>query len=213
MFTGIVEGKFPLNRIERRSGLHTLNVDLPASLMEGLERGSSVAMDGVCLTVAGIDGCTVSFDVMAETLSLTTLGDLEEGGSVNIERSARAGDEIGGHPISGHVDTRARILRVDTPENNHVIRFAVESRWMRYIFSKGFLSVNGCSLTVVNADREAGEFEIWLIPETLKLTTFGEKSPGDEVNIEVDRQTQVIVDTVTDLLRQPGFLKDLGVAG
>jgi riboflavin synthase len=211
MYTGIVQGKFPITHVEKRPGLHSLFIRLPEVLMLGLERGASVAMDGVCLTVAGLEGDAVRFDVMQETLNLTTLGGLDAGSLVNIERSAKAGVEIGGHMISGHVDTRAVVCRIERPENNYVIRFAVEPKWMRYVFSKGFLAINGCSLTVVNADKAAGEFEVWLIPETLALTTFGEKQVGDAVNIEVERQTQVIVDTITDLLKDPQFRREHGI--
>jgi len=212
MYTGIVQGKFPVNKVVKKTGLHSLFIELPELLTADLSRGASVAMDGVCLTVACIEGRLIQFDVMQETLSLTTLGKLESGSWVNIERSAKAGAEIGGHMISGHIDTKATVVSIQTPENNFVMRFAVERHWMRYIFSKGFLSINGCSLTVVNADKQSGEFEVWLIPETLKLTTFGEKKVGDEINIEVERQTQVIVDTITDLLKDPEFRREHGLS-
>jgi riboflavin synthase len=213
MYTGIVQGKFPILKVNKTPGLHSLFIELPDELLVDLTIGASVAMDGVCLTVAAIDGSCVQFDVMQETLSLTTLGGLGSGSLVNIERSAKAGAEIGGHMISGHIDTKAKVVSIEKPENNFVIRFQVDRKWMRYIFSKGFLSINGCSLTVVNADKVIGEFEVWLIPETLRLTTFGEKKPGDEINIEVERQTQVIVDTITDLLKDPDFRKEHGIAG
>lgn len=212
MYTGIVQGKFPLAKVEKKPGLHSLFIELPSNLMEDLTMGASVAMDGVCLTVAGMDGGSIRFDVMQETLTKTTLGGLAAGALVNIERSAKAGAEIGGHMISGHIDTKAKVVAIEEPENNFVIRFKVDRQWMRYIFSKGFLAINGCSLTVVNADKSTGEFEVWLIPETLKLTTFGEKKIGDEINIEVERQTQVIVDTITDLLKDPEFRKEHGLA-
>ena len=211
MYTGIVQGKFSVADVEKKPGLHSIYIELPETLMEDLTMGASVAMDGVCLTVAGMDGRRIRFDVMQETLTKTTLGTVDAGSLVNIERSAKAGAEIGGHMVSGHIDTKATVVSISKPENNHVIRFKVEPKWMRYIFSKGFLSINGCSLTVVNADKAAGEFEVWLIPETLKLTTFGEKIVGDPINIEVERQTQVIVDTITDLLKDPEFRKEHGL--
>ncbi len=212
MYTGIVQGKFPISKVIKKPGLHSLFIELPDQLLQDLERGASVAMDGVCLTVAGMDGRMIQFDVMQETLSLTTLGGLEAGALVNVERSAKAGAEIGGHMISGHIDAKATVVGIQQPENNFVLRFSVDKKWMRYIFSKGFLSINGCSLTVVNADKKAGEFEVWLIPETLELTTFGEKRVGDEINIEVERQTQVIVDTITDLLTDPDFRREQGIS-
>jgi riboflavin synthase len=211
MYTGIVQGKHPITSIDRLPGLHRIAVQLPPSLKEGLNLGSSVGVDGVCLTVAAMQDDRIAFDVMHETLTKTTLGTLNPGDSVHIERSAKAGDEIGGHPVSGHVDTTATIVGIETPANNFVMRLKVDPEWMRYIFSKGFLSIQGCSLTVVNADKPSGTFEVWLIPETLRLTTFGEKRSGDRVNIEVERQTQVIVDTITTLLRDPAFRREHGI--
>lgn len=211
MYTGIVQGKFEVTKIDRKPGLHRLFIALSEPLMEGLEKGASVGIDGVCLTVAGFEGDLAYFDVMMETLRLTTLGGLTEGSLVNVERSAKAGAEIGGHPISGHVDTKATVVSIEQPENNFVMRFRVDKSWMKYIFSKGFLAINGCSLTVVNADKANAEFEVWLIPETLNLTTFGEKQIGDEINIEIERQTQIIVDTISDLLSDPDFRKEHGI--
>ncbi|MDD4348186.1 MAG: riboflavin synthase subunit alpha [Opitutales bacterium] len=207
MFTGIVQGIATITSLSVRPGLNTIGLVLPDGYRGNLRYGASVSVDGVCLTVAAIEGDEVRFDVMQETLSQTTLGSLVCGARVNIERSAKAGDEIGGHAVSGHVDTVAEIVDIRKPENNTVIRFKVPGQWMHYVFSKGFLSINGCSLTVVNADRSSCTLEVWLIPETLRLTTFGEKNPGDRVNIEIDRQTQAIVDTVKTLLSDPEFLK------
>jgi len=110
--------------------------------------------------------------------------------------------EIGGHPISGHVDFQASVAEVRQPENNHVLRIQVPQEWMRYVFPKGYIAINGASLTVAEADRRAGWFEVWLIPETLRQTTFGAKQPGDALNIEIERGTQVMVDTVRDTLEE-----------
>jgi riboflavin synthase len=135
---------------------------------------------------------------MQQSLALTTLGLLAVGSPVNVERAARDGAEIGGHPLSGHVDFQARLASVRQPENNHVLRIEVPAPWMRYVFAKGYIAVNGASLTVSDAHRDgaAGWFEVWLIPETLRMTTFAGKRPGDALNIEIERTTQVIVDTV-----------------
>jgi riboflavin synthase len=172
----------------------------PAGFADGLAIGASVACDGVCLTVTALEGdAAARFDVMQQSLKLTTLGALREGSRINVERAAKDGAEIGGHPLSGHVDFMATLAELRQPENNHVLRFAVPAPWMRYVFPKGYIAVNGASLTVAEAGRHAdgtGWFEVWLIPETLRLTTFGEKAVGDMLNIEIERQTQVIVDTV-----------------
>ncbi|KQV48362.1 riboflavin synthase subunit alpha [Pelomonas sp. Root1217] len=204
MFTGIVQGVARVESIEAREGLHTLHLKFPEGFDADLAIGASVSCDGVCLTVTERPAPSVaSFDVMAQTLRLTTLGGLMAGSGLNVERAAREGVEIGGHPLSGHVDVSARIAEIRKPDNNHVIRFALPAPWMRYVFAKGYIGVNGCSLTVAEAQRErdgSGWFEVWLIPETLRMTTFGDKGVGDAVHIEIERSTQVVVDTVRDAL-------------
>ena len=204
MFTGIVQGVARVAAIEAREGLHTLRLRLPEGFDGELAIGASVACDGVCLTVTERPAPNEAlFDVMAQTLRLTTLGALAVGSGLNVERAAKEGAEVGGHPLSGHVDVSATIAEVRQPDNNHVVRFALPAPWMRYVFAKGYVGVNGCSLTVAEARREhdgSGWFEVWLIPETLRMTTFGAKGVGDAVHIEIDRATQVVVDTVRDAL-------------
>lgn len=200
MFTGIVQGSFPIGAIDKKAGLMTLVIDLPPALCEGLEVGASVAVDGVCLTVTALTSEGVSFDVMQQTLSLTTLGDLENGDAVNIERSARQGVEIGGHIVSGHVDGAVEIVAIEEPENNRFVTYRMPPEKMKYIFDKGFVALNGCSLTVAETDRNKQTFTVCYIPETLRVTTHAAKQIGDRVNIEIDRQTQAIVDTVENFL-------------
>jgi riboflavin synthase len=208
MYTGIVQGSFILQAVERKPGLHTLSIDLPGRLLEGLEIGASVGMDGVCLTVTSINGCRVSFDVMQQTLELTTLGQLAEGDRVNIERSAKQGVEIGGHMISGHVDGCAEVVSIERPENNCFVSYRAPAEKMKYIFPKGFVGLNGCSLTVAEVDKAGHSFKVCYIPETLRVTTHGDKQPGDKINIEIDRQTQAVVDTVENFLSEnPGLLQ------
>ncbi len=205
MFTGIVRGKFPVVLIEDKPGLRQFDVELSSELVEGVKFGASIAVDGVCLTVARLQGNQVGFDAMEETLCKTTIGELKQGDQVNIERSARMGDEIGGHIMSGHISTMAEIVAVETPENNKVITFSVSPEWMKFIFSKGFIGLDGASLTVVDADKTKGTFQVWFIPETLRLTRFGEKKVGDRVNVEIDSGTQTIVETIEN------YLKDIAV--
>ena len=207
MYTGIVQGTFPVVFLEKKSGMKSFDVSLPSELTKGLVPGVSVSIDGVCLTAVSIHDGLVRFDAMDETLRLTTIGHLEEGDRVNVERSARMGDEIGGHPMSGHVSTIAEIISVDATENNKAITFQVDPEWMRFIFSKGFIGLDGASLTVVDADRESGTFQVWLIPETLRLTRFGEKDVGDFVNLEIDSNTQTIVETITRIL--PAMMQEI----
>jgi riboflavin synthase len=173
--------------------LITIVVDL-GSLAEGLQQGASVSIEGVCLTVSHIDGSRISFDMMGETLAKTTLGALKVGDRVNTERSIRADAEIGGHRVSGHVTGTAAIVNLETPPNNHILTFECEPAWMEYILPKGFIALDGCSLTVVDALPNG--FTVHLIPETLRITTFGTKKVGDRVNLELDPTTQAIVETV-----------------
>ncbi len=200
MFTGIVQGIAQVQDLHDQAGLRSFVLSLPEGFDAGLAIGASVAVDGVCLTVTSRPAPgRASFDVMQQSLALTTLGGLVAGSAINVERAAKDGAEIGGHPLSGHIDFQATVAEVRRPENNQVLRIAVPAPWMRYVFAKGYIAVNGASLTVAEARREAdgsGWFEVWLIPETLRMTTFGEKPEGALVNIEIERSTQVFVDTV-----------------
>ncbi len=200
MFTGIVQGLATVSAIADRPGLRSFTLNFPPGFADGLAIGASVAVDGVCLTVTTLRGPEAAdFDVMQQSLALTTLGTLREGSRVNVERAAKDGAEIGGHPLSGHVDFLATVAELRRPENNHVLKIAVPAPWMRYVFAKGYIAVNGASLTVAEAQRApdgSGSFEVWLIPETLRQTTFAEKAAGAALNIEIERQTQVFVDTV-----------------
>ncbi|MEY2893833.1 MAG: hypothetical protein RJA98_3741 [Pseudomonadota bacterium] len=202
MFTGIVQGVATVARITDRPGLRSFTLQFPAGFAQGLEIGASVASDGVCLTVTTLHDSSdaADFDVMQQSLNLTTLGALRVGDRINVERAAKDGAEIGGHPLSGHVDFTATVASIRQPENNHVIRIAVPAPWMRYVFAKGYIAINGASLTVAEANKIEGWFEVWLIPETLRMTTFGDKQPGAALNIEIERATQVFVDTVRDAL-------------
>ena len=206
MFTGIVQGIAQVRQLTDHQGLRSFRLGFPPGFVEGLAIGASVACDGVCLTVTARHGDDAAdFDAMQQSLSLTTLGSLQLGSHLNVERAAKEGAEVGGHPLSGHVDFQARLAEVRTPQNNRVLRIAVPAPWMRYVFAKGYIAVNGASLTVAEAHREpggAGWFEVWLIPETLRMTTFVEKAVGAALNIEIDRSTQVVVDTVREAIEE-----------
>ena len=200
MFTGIVHNQYPISHITDAPGLRSFSVAFPPELLEGLEIGASVSVSGVCLTVTKVEGSDVFFDAMQETLQKTTLGALKEGDKVNIQRSFRAMDEIGGHMVSGHVDTMADIAETKQNGGDVTAVFRVEPRWMEYILPKGFIALDGCSLTVVETGPDW--FTIAFIPETLRRTTFGTKKAGDKVNVEIDRQTQAIVETVKRYLQK-----------
>ncbi|TNE95447.1 MAG: riboflavin synthase subunit alpha [Gammaproteobacteria bacterium] len=197
MFTGIVQGIATIDEVTRAPGLNTFAIRLPETSVEGVTIGASVAINGTCMTVTRQQNNVLYFDAMQETLRLTTLGALESGDTVNFERAARIGDEIGGHLLSGHIHTTARVSKIERPENNVTIWFDVPEDWKRYIFAKGYIAINGASLTI--GDVEDNRFNVHLIPETLRATTFGSIAEGDQVNIEVDSQTQTIVDTLARL--------------
>ncbi len=194
MFTGIVQGMALVEQIEQEKDLSRLQLRMPEPLGGQVEIGASVAVNGTCLTVTQAHQGRLSFDVMVETLRVTNLGSLIVGAQVNVERAARFGDEIGGHLLSGHIHTQARIRQVEAPDNNRIIWFDVPAEWRRYLFSKGFVALNGCSLTIGEVDEQG--FNVYLIPETLRQTTFGQLQKGETVNLEVDSQTQAIVDTL-----------------
>ncbi|EHU9451093.1 TPA: riboflavin synthase subunit alpha [Vibrio vulnificus] len=205
MFTGIVQGTAEVVIIEAKELFQTHTIRLCGEMLSGLAIGASVAHNGCCLTVTKIAGDLVSFDLMQATLKLTNLGTLRVGDRVNIERAAKFGDEIGGHSMSGHISTTAKIDQIiDTP-NNRTIWFKLPyDDAMKYILAKGYIGVDGCSLTIgeVKADR----FNVHLIPETLNRTLFGQRNVGESVNIEFDPQTQAIVDTVERVLMSKGVV-------
>ncbi|WP_312982387.1 riboflavin synthase subunit alpha [Atlantibacter sp.] len=199
MFTGIVQGVAKIIAIDEKPNFRTHVVELPPSLLPGLETGASVAHNGCCLTVTQIDGNQVSFDLMKETLRITNLGELAVGDKVNIERAAKFSDEIGGHLMSGHIMTTAEVSKILTSENNRQIWFKPQdATLMKYILHKGFIGIDGISLTV--GEVTATRFCVYLIPETLQRTTLGNKKLGQRVNIEIDPQTQAVVDTVERVL-------------
>lgn len=203
MFTGIVQGTATIAGIADRQGLRTFTIDFPAGFCVDLAIGASVSVDGVCLTVTRIVSAnTATFDVMLQSLDITTLGGYAVGARVNVERAARDGAEIGGHPLSGHIDFAAAVERVRSMDNNRVLRIGIPPAFRKYVFAKGYIAVNGASLTVSEVDRGEGWFEVWLIPETRRMTVFEEKQAGDALNIEIERSTQVVVDTVREAVQE-----------
>lgn len=198
MFTGIVQTSAKVVEIIEKPQLRTLVVSLPSELREHLEIGASVANNGVCLTVTEQRDDKVFFDVMEETLNKTNLAKVSVGDAVNVERSLTFGKEIGGHLMSGHVHTMAKLTELEKTDTNCRMRLQLSADWMKYILHKGFVGVDGCSLTVGEVFEDG--FNLHLIPETLRLTNLSERSIGDYINIEIDSQTQTIVDTVERVL-------------
>lgn len=194
MFTGIVQGTALITALARKIDFMQLEVELPANCSDRLEQGASIAINGTCLTITDFTGTNVRFDVIDTTLALTNLSELATGQKVNFERAARIGDEIGGHLMSGHILCCAEVVSVEHSDNNCHIRFSTPETAAPYLLPKGFVGLNGCSLTLVDADADS--FSVALIPETLERTTFADIRPGMRVNLEVDPQTQAVVATV-----------------
>lgn len=206
MYTGIVQACIEIQSADRKPGLLTFGLTLPPELSEDVTLGASIAVNGCCFTVTsmtpGGQGLAVTFDAIAETLALTNLSDIQIGSQVNVERSAKQDVEIGGHLLSGHIIDTAAVADINITENNCRMTFKASAAWLKYVFEKGYLAVNGASLTVAAVDRDAGTFAINLIPETLKRTNFSRLQVGDTVNIEVESQSQVIVDTVERIMAE-----------
>ena len=201
MFTGIVQKLVKIESIDKQANLIRLGLGL-GDLAKGLKLGASVAINGVCLTVSETKRDKVYFDVIPETLGATNLNSLDQSSLVNVERSYKVGDEIGGHIVSGHVGTTAPLVSLVHEDHDRVYTFEVAESWMKFIFHKGFIAVDGASLTVSAVDRANSTFSVSLIPETITRTTLGLIELGDQVNIEVEAQTVSIVETVERVMAE-----------
>jgi riboflavin synthase len=191
MFTGIVSDVGQVIEMTSHGELRRLVV-ASAYAPASVALGASIANAGVCLTAVGVEardgGARIAFDVGAETLAVTTLGGLREGGHVNLERSLRVGDELGGHMVSGHVDGVAEILSRRDFDGMAHFRFRAPEDCAKFIAVKGSIALDGTSLTVNAVDHDA--FEVLLIPHTLAVTTWGDRRAGDRVNLEVDQMAR-----------------------
>ena len=179
MFTGIIE------EVGRVKGLESSRLTVEASLVLGDTRvGDSISVNGACLTVVSMNAGSFSIDVTPETLRRTNLGPLRPGDGVNLERPLAVGDRLGGHIVQGHVDGTGEVLSI-TPEGDSLLmRFQAPKALMRYVVEKGFIAVDGASLTIVDCDERS--FSISLIPYTRDHTTLGSRRVGDVVNLETD---------------------------
>ena len=184
MFTGIVEEAAPVRSMELdEAGNGRLSV-APERVLEGLKLGDSIAVNGACLTVVSLDGGAFEVDLAPETLRKTNLGALRKGHVVNLERPLAVGDRLGGHIVQGHIDATGRVQSASPEAGCVVMGFRTPKRLMPYIVKKGFVAVDGISLTVVN--RRASSFTVSVIPYTLEHTALKERRVGDSVNLEVD---------------------------
>ncbi len=183
MFTGIVEELGEIVEVEPLGDSARLTVRGPL-VVEDAAHGASIAVNGVCLTVVDLTGDGFTADVMKETLDRSSLGALAAGSRVNLERPVRLSDRLGGHLVQGHVDGVGRILSREPGERWEVVTVSLPADLARYVVGKGSITIDGVSLTVVEAGDD--RFSVALIPTTLELTTLGRKAPGDPVNLEVD---------------------------
>ena len=184
MFTGIIAAVGRVARIERRGTGARIVIDTGALDLSDVAIGDSIAVAGVCLTALEPGETAFAADVSAETLARTTLGALVEGDGVNLEKSLRLADRLGGHLVSGHVDGVGRVASIDDEGGAQRWTFALPRELARYVAVKGSICVDGTSLTVNTVGDET--FGVTLIPHTLAVTTFGARKAGDAVNIEVD---------------------------
>ncbi|MFB2586915.1 riboflavin synthase [Herbiconiux liukaitaii] len=192
MFTGIIEELGEVLAVERTADAAIITVRAPLAVSDA-HHGDSIAVSGVCLTVVDQTADTFRADVMAQTLSMSTIGSLAVGDPVNLERAARVGDRLGGHIVQGHVDGTSTVLAVTPGEAWSVLRFTLDDTLAPLVVDKGSISVSGVSLTVSSVGHDEGGphagghwFEVSLIPETLTATTLGALAAGDRVNIETD---------------------------
>jgi riboflavin synthase len=183
MFTGIVEERGTIVAVESLPEAARLAVEGPL-VTSDVRHGDSIAVNGVCLTVVGVDGGTFTADVMHETLVRSSLGKIAPGDQVNLERAAEVGKRFGGHIVQGHVDGTGVILTRQPSAHWDLVRVGLPSYLARYLVEKGSITVDGVSLTVVDVTDD--DFSVSLIPETLRATTLGVRQPGDLVNLEVD---------------------------
>lgn len=204
MFTGIIQTKATVKAITDAEQFRQLELQVAAQFLQAIEIGASIAINGCCLTVVAFEHhentAIVRFDVIDETLRLTNLGLLQVGQQVNFERSLTFGSELGGHIVSGHIHTTATLAKRIDSERNCRLYLTLEPKWLAYILAKGFVAVDGASLTVGEVD--ANGFWLHLIPETLALTILGDAQEGQKINIEADQQTITIVETVERILAQ-----------
>jgi len=212
MFTGIIEGLCPVKSANRAGGAMRLTVEL-GELGDDAKIGDSIAVNGVCLTIAELNRSSATFDVSGETLDKSAVSSLNASSKVNIERAMKAGDRFGGHIVQGHIDGTAIIKAIERQGQFANIKFAASGELLDLLVVKGSVAVDGISLTI--ADMDADSFKVAVIPQTLEETTLGAAKIGDVVNVETD----IIVRTVKKQLEKimPGKesltvekLKELG---
>jgi riboflavin synthase len=198
MFSGIVSHKSKVLKVEHFSDFVRIHISTPKNFNKGLKKGASISVNGVCLTSKDNGSKNLKFDVIEETLLKTNLKHILKGDIVNLERSIKASSEIGGHLMSGHIHFTGEIKKIFLKENTKDMRISISKKYSDYIIEKGYIGINGCSLTIGKVFKNY--FNIHLIPETLKVTNLSKLEQKDLVNIEIDQATIAIVDTVKKTL-------------
>ena len=194
MFTGIVTGKGQIQKIIFNGDYTTIIVKAPKDFSKNLSKGASVAVNGVCLTVKKGKTDNLEFDVIQETLDKTNLKNIARLSRVNLERSMTAKTEIGGHFVSGHIHGTGEVLKIIDRKDTKDLQIKIPSSLREYFFYKGYVALNGCSLTIGKVLKSS--FYVHLIPETVSITTFKDIKKGDSINIEVEQTTINTVETV-----------------
>ncbi|MDQ9023151.1 riboflavin synthase subunit alpha [Acinetobacter sichuanensis] len=207
MYTGIVLGTEKIQSIEQHDGYITILVNNSQGFLDDVFIGASVAIDGTCLTVTAIhpDKKLVSFDISDVTLSLTTLGFLKANDLVNIERSFKIGMENGGHNLYGHIEGTAQVKNIIKNGQTLHLDIEIPKEKIKYFFLKGFIGLHGCSLTINQVNQAQQQISVDLIPETIRLTKFGQLNIGDYLNFEIDQTTRTLVDTLENIYAQRGL--------
>ena len=190
MFTGIVQAKGVVSEIKSFEQGLRLRIEADKDFLKGLKKGASISVNGACLTVTDFSEGSVNFDVIEETLKVTNLSYFKKGDLVNMERSLKFGDEVGGHILSGHVSCTCEAIKYESDKETE-IRVNTPKEWIKFIFKKGYVALNGVSLTVGKV--EDNYFSVYLIPETLEVTNLGTNSKNLMLNLEVDQNTVAIV--------------------
>jgi len=198
MFSGIVQETGKVIEFVKQKDIYNLSIDCSTELISDLKKGASVSVDGVCLTVKDANPKILRFDLVEETIKRTNFQNINARDNVNLERSLKMGDEIGGHLVSGHVHGISKVISIDMRDQSWDVEFSVEPFMHDYILQKGYVAINGCSLTVGDVSKES--FMIHLIPETLSITNLFQLQQNSIVNVELDQNTIVIADTVKKYL-------------
>ena len=198
MFTGIVSGQGYIHKIKNNVDYASITIKAPAGFSKDLKRGASVAVNGVCLTAKKGATDLLEFDVITETLEKTNFKLLSKGNKVNLERSMKADTEIGGHLVSGHIHGVGIIKSINDRGQTKDLRIQPPASLMEYLFYKGYVGLNGCSLTIGKVFKSS--FNIHLIPETIKVTNFQKMKKGDLINIEIDQTTINTVETIKKIM-------------